>query len=172
MISRSSFSLLVGTLVFAISMWFGLLAIIASETIGIVILGVGLVMTMYIVAGFSEAPAPFDVGFRAALIALGVAGVMFIVYEITSTDQFLILSPLVAGIAGVAHALNPVDQRSRRLFRLAAIVPVGLVGGFVYSIDPLIFGVILPLVPLPVVGIAENFFERGQRVIAEEPPGA
>lgn len=169
--TRSSFSLLVGTLVFAISMWFGLLAVIASETIGIAILGVGLVMTMYIVAGFSGAPEPLDVGFRAALIALAVGGVMFIIYEITGTDQFLILSPLVAGIAGVAHALNPVDQRARRLVRLAAIVPVGLVGGFIYSVDPLIYGVILPLVPLAVVGIAENFFDRGQRVIAEDPPG-
>jgi hypothetical protein len=169
--TRTTFSLLVGTLVFAISMWFGLLAVLASEAIGIAILGIGLAMTMYIVAGFSEAPEPLDVGFRAALIALGVGGVMFVTSEITESEQFLVLSPLVAAIAGVSFALNPVDKRGRRLARMAAVIPVGIVGGFVYTVDPLIYGVILPLVPLAAVGLAENFYDRGERVIAEDPPG-
>jgi len=171
-ISRKALSLFVGSLVFAVSMWFGLLAVIAAEAVGVVILAVGIVMTMYIVAGFSEVPEPFDVGFKAALFALLVGGLMLVVYQVTDSESFLILSPLVSVIVGCAYALNPVDERGRRLARLAAIIPVGLVGGFVYSVDPVIYGVILPLVPLGAVGVAESFFERGQTVLAEEPPDA
>lgn len=156
-------------MVFAVSMWFGLLAVLGSDVVGMVVLGMGLAMTMYVVAGFSEAPDPLDVGFRAALVALITGGAMFVVYEATDSESFLVLGPLVAVIIGAAFALNPVGSRSRTLARLAAIVPVTLVGGFVYTVDPLIYGVLLPLTPLAAVGFAEYLYERGQQIVAEDP---
>lgn len=151
-------------------MWFGLLAAIGAETVGIGILGVGLALTMYVVAGFSEAASPFDVGFKAAMISLIVGGLMLFVYGESGSENLFVLSPLIAVIVGASFALNPTDERGRRLARLAAMIPVGVVGGFVYSVDPLIYGLFLPLIPLAAVGLADNFYERGKRVVAEEHP--
>ena len=161
----------VGTLVFAVSMWFSLVAITRSDLVGVLILAAGLVLATYAVAGFSGAETPFDVGFRSAIYALVVGGAMLIVAETTSSEQFLVLTPLVAVAVGGSEALAPVGNRARFLTRVTSLVPVCLIGWLVFWVDPVVYGVVMPLIPLVGVGLADRGFLRATEVLAEEPPG-
>ena len=71
-----------GTLVWAVALWFGFLAVNTSPVVGLAIIGTGLVFAMYTVAGFSGAADIGNTGFRSSLIALSVALVMFLLAEI------------------------------------------------------------------------------------------
>lgn len=172
MISRSWLALFVGTLVFAVSMWFALVAIAQSEVVGVLILAVGLVLTAYAVAGFSEAEMPFDAGFRAAMYALLVGGAMLAIAEGTGSEQFLILAPFVGIVVGVSQALAPVGETTRFVARIVALIPVCLVVWLIFWVDPVVYGVVAPLIPLVAVGLADRTFERAREVLAEKPPGA
>lgn len=172
MISRTWLAVGVGTLIFAMSMWFGLLAATGSGLVAFVIVAVGLVLASYSIAGFSQAPEPMDVGFRASMYALGVGGILLVIAGVSGSELSLVLTPLIAvGVAG-AFAMAPVGIRSRILARLAALLPVCLVAGFIYQVDPIIFGVFMPLIPLIGLGFADRFYDRGVEVLDEVPPNS
>ncbi|MEZ5175675.1 MAG: hypothetical protein R2823_05670 [Acidimicrobiia bacterium] len=170
MTRNSWLGILVGTLIFTLAMWFALLSITTAEVVGVGILGIGIALASYAVAGFSGVDDPLDVGFRASMYALVVGGVLLVVYQTADSELFLVLAPLVAIGVGGANALAPVASSSRRLVRLLGIIPVCLVAGFVYKVDPLVYGVFLPLTPLVGIGFADRLYDRGVEVLEGEPP--
>lgn len=172
MIARTWLAVGVGTLIFAMSMWFGLLAAAGSGLVAVVIVAVGLVVAAYAIAGFSQVSGPVGVGFRASLYGLGVGGVLLVIVGVSGSELVLVLTPLIAvGVAGT-FAMAPVGIRSRTLARLAALIPVSLVAGFIYQADPIVFGFFMPLIPLISLGFADRLCDRGVEVLDEVPPNA
>jgi len=149
------------------SMWFAFLAAAGSGLVAVVIVGVGLVLATFSIAGFSQVPRPLDVGFRASTYALGVGGILLVIADASDSELLLVLTPLTAiGVAGT-FAMAPVGIRSRMLVRLAALIPVGVIAGFIYTVDPIIFGVFMPLTPLIFLGFTDRFFDSGVEVLEE-----
>ncbi len=172
MIARTWLAVGVGTLIFAMSMWFAFLAAAGSGLVAFVIVAIGLVLASYAIAGFSQAPDPMDVGFRASLLALGVGGILLAIAGGSGSELSLVLTPLIAVGVGGAFAMAPIGIRSRILARLAALIPVCLVAGFIFTVDPIIFGVFMPLIPLISLGFADRFYDRGVEVLEEDLPNA
>jgi hypothetical protein len=156
----------VGTLIWAIALWFGFLALSTARTVALVIIASGLVFGQYAIAGFSGAPDVTGTGFRASLIALGVGISMLAAYELTGTDAFAVASPVAAMGIGAAFALQPVDPVPRVLARIAVVAAASAVMVLVYGVDPTVYGLVAPLVSLPVLPPADHLYERGAEIVA------
>jgi len=160
-IARTWLAVWVGTLIFAMSMWFAFLAAAGSALVAFVIVAIGVVLATFSIAGFSQAPEPLDVGSRASMYALGVGGILLVIAGVSGSELLLVLTPLVAVGVGGAFALSPVGIRSRVLARLAAVIPVCLVAGFIFTVDSIVFGVFMPLIPLISMGFADRLADGG-----------
>lgn len=158
MITRTWLAVGVGTLISAMSTWFGFLAGVDSVAVAVLIVAVGLVLACCSVAAFSQVPEPLRVGLRSAMYGLGVGGVMLVLARLADSGLMLMLAPLVSTGVGGAFALAPVGDKPRTLARLAAMIPVTLLAGVVHGADPLVFGIFMPLTPLISVGFAERLF--------------
>ena len=156
-----------GTLVWAVALWFGFLAVNTSPVVGLAIIGTGLVFAMYTVAGFSGAADIGNTGFRSSLIALSVALVMFLLAEIADQEVLAFAAPVLAAGVGGAFALAPNRDLIRLAVRIGFVVAATIAVGLVYSVDRTIYGLLAPLVSLPVLGLADRLYLRAKQVVAE-----
>ena len=159
----------VGTLVLVITMWFGLLTARTAPVTAVAMIAVGLVFAMYAVAGFSRVPDPMQVGFRASLYALVTGIGLLLAYQGTGNASFVIVAPIASAGVGGSFALVPIGDRSRGLARQGGAIVAAVLMSYVFQVDEVIYALIAPLVPLPVLGIADRFVDRGRDIIAEEP---
>lgn len=157
----------VGTLIIALTLWFGFLSIPSSQIVGLVIVGVGLSFAMYAVAGFSGADDPMETGFAAALIALGSAITMAIVFRSTAMPVFIVLAPIAAISLGGTRALAPTRDKQRNTVRLGVSAALAIALWLVFTVEPTAYGLVVPLLPLPALGIADRIYDRGRKVVNE-----
>jgi len=158
----------VGTLVVALAYWFAVLAFQSSWVVGGLIFGFGLSFAMYSVAGFSGAKDPMQTGFIAALTALVTASVFVLFSWTVNSETVFILAPVAAIGIGGARGLAPIGDKSRNLVRLGATAAVVVALYFVSTVELTAFGLVAPLLPLPALGIADRFYDRGRDIVAEE----
>ncbi|MGI9584746.1 MAG: hypothetical protein ACR2N7_04075, partial [Acidimicrobiia bacterium] len=135
-----------GTLVWAIALWFGFLAMSTSSVIGLAIIGTGLAFSMYTVAGFSGAADIGTTGFRASLIALGVALVVFTLAEVSDQDVLAFAAPVLAAGVGGTFALSPNDDPIRLAVRIGFVAVATILVAVVYTVDRTLYGLLAPLV--------------------------
>ncbi len=153
----------------ALTMWFGFLSARTDPVVATSLIAVGLVMAMYAVAGFSRVEDPFTVGFKAALFALITGVGLLIAYQITGNASFVIAAPVASAGVGGSFALVPIGERARGTLRQAAAILAALVMTYLFRVDDVLYAIISPLVALPILGIADRFFERGKEVVDEDP---
>jgi hypothetical protein len=161
----------VGTLVLALTMWFGFLSARTSPIVATSLIAVGLVLAMYAVAGFSRVEDPFTTGFKAALFALITGVGLLIAYMVSGNASFVIAAPVTSAGVGGSFALVPVGERGRGTVRQAAAILVALAMTYLFRVDDVIYALVSPLVALPAIGIADRFYDRGKDVVAEDSTG-
>lgn len=161
----------VGTLVLALTMWFGFLAAKSSPIVATALIGVGLALAMYAVAGFSRVTDPFTTGFKSALFALITGIGLLVAYQVTGNASFVIAAPVASAGIGGSFALVPVGQRGMGTVRQGAAILAALVMTYLFRVDDVIYGLVSPLVALPAIGIADRFYDRGKDVVDEDPTG-
>ncbi|MCL1599051.1 MAG: hypothetical protein M3094_07705 [Actinomycetia bacterium] len=159
--------ILVGTMIAALTLWFGFLAIPSNHIIGLVIVGVGLAFAMYAVAGFSGAADPMGTGFMAALIALVSGITMAIIFQSTGMAVFIVLAPVAAISLGGVRALAPTQDKQRNTVRLGISAAVAIALWLVFTVEPTAYGLVVPLVLLPALGIADRIYDRGKEIVDE-----
>jgi hypothetical protein len=160
-------AIIVGTLIVAMAFWFAVLTIPSNLTVGLLIFGIGLAFAMYSVAGFSRADDPMGTGFAAALIALGTVTALALFGQTLGLAGVLVIAP-VAGIGvGGTRALAPTGDKSRNGARLGATVVASGIAFFVFTVDVTAYGLVAPLLALPLLGIADRLYDRGREVVAE-----
>ena len=167
MTHHRGFAIAVGTLVWAVSSWFGFLAFSTSSATAVTIMGVGLAFAIYAVAGFSGAPDVAATGFRSALIAFGVAGMALVAYIVTNIDGFVVATPVVAVGVGCGLALQPASDQVNVVARLAVTVLVAIIAVWVYNVDPTVYGLVSPLMPLPALAVADTYYARVRAASSE-----
>jgi hypothetical protein len=160
----------VGTLISALAFWFAILVVPSSVVTGVLIFGGGVAFAMYSVAGFSRADDPMNAGFAAAITALVAAAGVAVFAQAVDVRGILAIAPVVAIGVGGTRGLAPTKDKSRNLVRLVATGVVVVAMYFLFTVEITAYGLIAPLVPLPALGIADRFFERG-REIADEDVG-
>jgi hypothetical protein len=171
MTARTWHGIGVGTLNVAVGLWFAILALSTSTVTALAIAAVAIVMAAYAMAAFSRADDPAGTGFKAALFGLITGVGMFSLFLATDNDLFVVAAPIAAvGVSGI-YSLAPTGPRLRRLARLASLVIASAIVWLVFAVDPTVYGVIVPLVPLPAIGFADRIYDRAVGVIAEDPLG-
>ena len=170
MTHHRGFAIAVGTLMWAVSSWFGFLAISTAMATAVTIMGVGLAFAVYAVAGFSGAPDVAATGFRSALIAFGVAAVAIGAYVVTNVDGFVVAAPVVAVGVGCALALQPATDPANVMARLAVIALMAMISVWVYNVDPTVYGLVSPLMPLPALVVADTYYARVRAATSESVP--
>jgi hypothetical protein len=156
-----------GTLVWALALWFGFLAIGTSPVVGLAIIGAGLVFTMYTVAGFSGSDDIPGTGFRSSLIALSVAIVAFVIAEVAGQEVLAFAAPVLAAGIGGAFALAPRSDVMRLAVRIGFVALATIIVGLVFSVDRTLYGVAAPLVSLPALGLADRLYDRAVEVVRQ-----
>lgn len=159
--------ILVGTLVGALAVWFGLFAIGSSRTVGLIVISVGIVFAMYVMAAFSGVDDAATVAFHSSLYAIVAASTLLILFTVTGSPSYVVASPVIAlGIGGVV-GVPPVGNRMRMLSRAAAVILVAIIAVSIYWVDVTVYALVAPLLPLPAVGITDRIFDRGVAIVAE-----
>ncbi len=158
----------VGSLIAALAFWFAALSVPTNPITGLLILGVGLAFAMYSVAGFSGATDLMGTGFAAAITALVAGAALVILAQAVDSRAIFVLSPVVAISAGGIRALAPTRDKQRNLVRLAASAVVVVALYLVFTVEVSAFGLVAPLLPLPALGIADRFYDRGREIVAED----
>ena len=148
--------------------WFAILTIPSNRLVGLLIFGVGLAFAMYSVAGFSRADDPMGTGFAAAIIALVSAAAIAISAQLVDARGILAIAPVIAISVGGTRGLAPTKDKNRNLARLVATVISAAVVYFIFTVEITAYGLIAPLIPLPALGIADRFYERGRAIVEEE----
>jgi hypothetical protein len=164
------FAIAVGTLVWAVSSWFGFLAFSTASATAVTIMGVGLAFAIYAVAGFSGAPDVAATGFRSALIAFGVAAVAVVAYMVTNVDGFAVAAPVIAVGVGCGLALQPATDQVNVVVRFVVTVLVAIIAVWVYNVDPTVYGLVSPLMPLPALVVADTYYARVRAATSETVP--
>ena len=155
-------------MIVALAFWFAVLSATSNLVVALLIFGAGLIFAMYSVAGFSRADDPMGTGFVAAITALLAAAALAIFAQALDLKAVLAITPVVAiGVGGI-RALAPAGDKSRNLVRLAATAIVAGAMYFVFSVEVTAYALVAPLVPLPALGIADRFYDRGREIVAEE----
>ncbi|MCL1592904.1 MAG: hypothetical protein M3132_00960 [Actinomycetia bacterium] len=160
----------VGTLISALAFWFAVLAIPSNVVVGVSMYGAAIAFAMYGLAGFSGANDPMGSGFAAAIIALVTGGTLAVMFEATGFRPLIVTAPILAVGLGGTRALAPTKDKLRNSSRIAVLAGVTVGLNVVFTIEPTAFGLIAPLVPLPALGIADRFYERGKEVVDEGTP--
>lgn len=160
----------VATLVWAIALWFGFFSLPIDRTVGLAIIAVGLVFSMYALAGFSGAIDIGTTGFRASLIAIGVVLVLLLAYWGSGIEGLVVASPVLGAGFGGAYALAPNDDAIRFWSRCAAAAVVSVAMVWVFGVDSGVYGLVVPLVSFAPLGIADRIYERAREVVGETAP--
>ena len=161
----------VGTLNVAIGLWFAIFALSTSPVTALAIAAVAIVMASYAMAAYSGAVKIGDTAFKAAVLGLVAGGGMFGFFLATGNDVFIVTAPIVAVGTSGTYGLAPTGPVLRRAARLSSLVIGGAIVWLVFAVDPTVYGLIVPLIPLPAVGFADRVFDRAVGVIAEDPLG-
>ena len=156
----------VGTLAWAVALWFGFLALSTERTVALVIIASGLVFGQYAIAGFSGAPDVTDTGFRASLIALGVGIALLAAYEVSGANGFAVASPVAAMGIGGTFALQPAAPVHRLVARVVVIAAASAVMVVVYGVDHTVYGLVAPLVSLPALPLADHLVDWAAEIVA------
>jgi len=157
----------VGTLIFALGLWFGLLAIQTSRITGLAIISVGIIFAIYGMTAFSGAEDPGTVAFHSALYAILAAATVIVLFTVTDSPSYVVAAPTLAIGVGGAIGLPPRGSPYRTLARVAAVALVTTVVVLVYWVDHTVYALIAPVLPLLAVGLADRVFDRGMQVVAE-----
>ncbi|MEN8040192.1 MAG: hypothetical protein ABFR95_01700 [Actinomycetota bacterium] len=157
----------VGTLIAALGVWFGLFAIDSDRSVGLLILAVGLVFSMYAMAVFSGVEETANVAFNSAIYALTTATTLVIFFTVTQSPSYMVAVPVLALGVGGAIGLPPIGNRYRTLVRLGVAVLVTFIAILVYWVDHTVYALIAPLIPLPAIGLADRVFGLAREVVAE-----
>jgi hypothetical protein len=161
------FAIAVATLVWALALWFGFLALSTGRTIALATIGIGMVFALYALAGLSGAPDLAATGFRASLTGLGAGIALVIAFWSTGTDIFILAAPVCAFGLGAATALQPRPKGIGSSVRVAVVVVVSAIAVLVYNVDRTVYGLLAPLVVLPAMAIGDQLHERARDVVAE-----
>jgi hypothetical protein len=157
----------VATLIAAFTLWFGLFAIQSSRVTGLAIISSGIIFALYAMAAFNGVEDAGTVAFHSSLYALVSASALAIMFTTTDSPSYIVAAPVFAlGVGGVV-GVPPVGIRLRMLSRLVAVVLVTIAAVAVYWVDPAVYAMVAPLLPLPAVGIADRIFEAGLAIVAE-----
>lgn len=135
------------------------------------LIGAGLALAMYAVAGFSRVEDPFTTGFKSALFALITGVGLLIAYMVSGNASFVIAAPVASAGIGGSFALVPIGERGRGTVRQAAAILAALAMAYVFRVDDVIYALLSPLIALPSLGIADRFYDRGKDVVEEDPTG-
>jgi hypothetical protein len=165
------FAIGVGALVWAVSSWFGFLVFSTTSATAVTIMGVGLAFAVYAVAGFSGAIDVATTGFRSALIAFGVAAVAVVAYMATDVDGFAVAAPVLAVGVGCGLALQPATDPINIVVRLGVAMLVAIIAVWVYNVDPTVYGLVSPLMPLPALAVADTYYARVRAAATDAPSG-
>lgn len=157
----------VGTLISALGLWFGLLAIQTSRITGLAIISVGIIFAMYGVTAFSGAEDPGTVAFHSALYAILAAATLVVMFTVTGSPSYVVAAPTFAVGVGGTIGLSPRGDPYRTFARFAAVALVTAVVVFVYWVDSTVYALVAPVLALPAVGFADKVFDRGKQVLAE-----
>jgi len=158
----------VGTLISSLAFWFAVLAIPSNLVLGVLTYGIAIAFAMYSVAGFSGADDPMGAGFAAAVVALVVGSGLAVLFEATEFRPLIVAAPILAVGLGGMRALAPTKDKPRNAVRVAILA--GFTAGLyvLFTIEPTAFGLVAPLIPLPALGLADRFYERGREIVDEE----
>ncbi len=160
------FAVTVATLVWALALWFGFLAVSSERVTAFAIIAFGLVFASYALAGFSGTDDPVGTGFRSSLIGLGTGIGLVIGFQITGIDTFAVATPVVAaGIAG-AFGLEPTHDRVRIAARLASLGALTFLAVALYRIDSTVYGLLSPLIVFPAIAVTDVYFDRVRAGVA------
>jgi hypothetical protein len=167
-VKRSAWlGIVVGTLIAALALWFGLFAIQSSRVTGLVIIAFGIIFALYAMAAFNGVEDASTVAFHSSLYALVTASALVIMFTTTDSPSYLGAAPVLAlGVGGVV-GVPPVGSRLRMLSRSVAVALVTIAAVAVYWVDHTVYAMIAPLMALPAVGIADRVFDAGEKVVAE-----
>ena len=157
----------VGTLIAAIALWFGLIAVQSSRVTGLTVIAVGIVFAIYAMVMFSGVADGQTVAFNASLYAIVAASTLTIVFTATGSPSYLVAAPVFAVGVGGTVGLEPLGDTTRMLTRIVGVIVVCGIAVAVYWVDNTVYAIIAPLIPLPAVGIADRVFDRAKQVVAE-----
>ncbi len=157
----------VGTLIAALALWFGLLAIQSSRVTGLSIIAIGIVFAMYAMVIFSGVEDGQTVAFHSSLYAIVAATTMTVVFTSTGSPSYLVAAPVLAIGVGGTVGLPPLGNQFRMLTRVGGVILVSIIAVSVYWVDHTVYAIVAPLMPLPAVGLADRIFDRGRAVVAE-----
>lgn len=157
----------VGTLIWSLAVWFGLISLSTSQTTALAVIAIGMVFSFYGLAGFSAVADAATVAFRASLAGLGAAMACILLFWGTGIDTFAIAAPIIGAGIGGSLALGPEIQPTRIGFRVAGIALITIAFTWVYRVDHNVYGMLFPIVTYPILGIADRVFDRAQEVAAE-----
>ncbi len=107
----------------------------------------------------------------ASLFALITGVGLLIAYQITGNASFVIAAPVASAGVGGSFALVPIGERARGTVRQASAILAALVMTYLFRVDDVIYAIVSPLIALPVLGIADRFFDRGKEVVDEDLAG-
>jgi hypothetical protein len=164
------FAIGVATLVWTVSLWFGFLALSSERTIALTTIAVGLVFSVYTLAAFSGTADLATTGFRASATALAAGILLLGVAQITGVDSFVVVTPVVSFGVGAALALEPLPQGSGLAVRGIAVLVAAVLLALVYDVDHTVYGLVTPIVVLPMLAISDRLHDRAREVVAETPP--
>lgn len=160
--NRQILGIIVGTATAASGFWLALLFVGSSIPIGLFIVGVSVMMSMLVIAGFGGEPEPLRTGVRASIAGLVAGSLLFVLFAVTGSGAITLLLP--AATLGVGGAIaRPADRNPQRLsMRLivsgaAAILVV--LGGLV-TIN--VWVLLAPLLPLPALTTADWLVDRSK----------
>lgn len=162
------FAIITATIVWTLALWFGFISMPSQRSVSLAIIAIGLVFSMYVLAGFGGGSAPMDVGFKAALTAVIVALVLLVLTGITGLEMFAVAAPIVGAGTGAAFAIPPVGDLSRAITRIAFVGALAIIMVWLWGADHTVYGATAPLFVFVVVAIADLGYDRSQQVLAEE----
>lgn len=157
---RKWFAIAAATLLWALAFWFGLLAESTDRTVAFAIIGVGLVFAMYVVAFVGRVDRAADRAFRSALVAIAVGIVLVAAALAFGSERFAVAAAVAAPGVGGALVIPPSGDRARIVARLVIVVLMTFVGLALYGTERTVFGLVAPLYVLPLIGVADIYFDR------------
>ena len=150
----------VGTLVWALAFWFGLLAVPSDRTVGFAIMAVGLVFALYAVTFVAGGDTPTATAFRGSLLALACGCAVVLIAAVGDDERVAAAAAVLAPGVGGAICLPPARDVLRTGVRLAVTVGLTIVGVALYSTDATVFGLLAPLYVLPLLAVSDIYVDR------------
>lgn len=158
------------TLIWALSFWFGVLALATRPVAAFAIVGVGVVFALYALTLLSGSERGTDIAFRAALAALLAGSLLLVAAQVVDDRRLAIAAVIAAPGVGGSLALAPAGDLARTALRLVAVGALTVIGVALYGTEPAVFGLLAPLYVLPLLAVADGYLERVRRVVADPPP--